>query len=85
MLYVVSVVRKEITMLPQYRPFSDYGIDDEAVLTQSLFEEYKDVVSEAQASYIWSEAYDRGHHAGLEEVYSEFISLVRLFYKLQSI
>jgi hypothetical protein len=73
-------------MLPEYRPLRDfYGIVDEDALTRYLFEEYKDVVSEAQASFIWSEAYDRRHHAGLEEVYGEFISLVRLFYKLQTI
>jgi len=77
--------QKEIKMLPEYRPFCEYHTDDETVLTEQLFEEYEDVVSQAQAVFLWSEAYDRRHSGGLEEVYCEFISLVRLFYKMRSI
>jgi hypothetical protein len=72
-------------MLPEYRSFHEYCTDDEATLTEFVFHEYKDIVSEAQASFLWSEAYDRRHSGGLEEVYCEFIGLVRLFYKVQSI
>jgi hypothetical protein len=72
-------------MLPEYRPFWQYHTDDETTLTGRVFEEYRDIVSEAQATFLWSEAYDRRHSGGLEEVYCEFVGLVRMFYKVQSI
>jgi hypothetical protein len=72
-------------MLPEYRPFSDYRTDDETALTEYVFGEYRDIVSEAQATFLWSEAYDRRHSGGLEEVYCEFVGLVRMFYRVQSI
>jgi hypothetical protein len=72
-------------MLPEYRPFRDYRTDDETALTEYVFEEYRDIVSETQATFLWSEAYDRRHSGGLEEVYCEFVGLVRMFYRVQSI
>jgi hypothetical protein len=72
-------------MLPAYRSFSEYDTTDELELTEILFEEYQEVVSEDQAAFLWSEAYDRGHSGGIEEVYCEFVSLVRMFYKVKSL
>jgi hypothetical protein len=70
-------------MLPTIRSFSEYHTDDETTLIECVFEEYKDTVSAEQASFIWSEAYDRRHSGGLEEVYYEFVWLVRFFDKVQ--
>jgi hypothetical protein len=70
-------------MFPEYRRFHEYRTDSEATLTEYLFEEYKDVVSEAQAEFVWAEAYDRRHSAGLEEVYCEFVSLLRIIHKVR--
>jgi hypothetical protein len=71
-------------MLPEYRPFHEYQTNDEITLTELVFNDYKDIVSQAQADLLWYEAYERRHSCGIEEVYCEFVSLVRLFHNVQS-
>jgi hypothetical protein len=71
-------------MLPEYRQFSEYLTEDETILFDYLLEDYQDIVTEQQAKFLWSEAYDRRHSGGLEEVYCEFVSLVRMFHVVRS-
>jgi hypothetical protein len=72
-------------MLPEYRSFSEYNTEDEEVLTNILFDEYKEVVSQKQAEFLWWEAYSRSHSWGLEEVYCTFVYMVRIFHKAKSL
>jgi hypothetical protein len=72
-------------MLPEYRQFSEYLTEDETILFGYLLEDYQDVVTEQQAKFLWSESYDRRHSGGLEEVYCEFVSLVRMIHAFRSI
>ena len=62
-----------------YNLFSHYATDDPNRLTIQLVEEYNSVINERQFDSLWFEAYCDGHSAGLEEVYYQFIKLVKLY------
>lgn len=75
-------------MLPEHRPFSYYELShasDEVELTSRLFDDYESTFSRAQFDFLWSEAYDRRHSGGLEEVYYEFVYLARVFYAMSAL
>jgi hypothetical protein len=51
--------------------------------TEKLQKDYE--ISDAQFRVLWNEAYDRGHSAGLEEVFSYFDTLYNLVTSYMSV